>query len=70
MPKMAIPTKQIATIGDMPTDVLMFRNSGVRVAMGNGESDVQHAARFVTASNTDEGFARAMERFVLRALIA
>jgi Cof subfamily protein (haloacid dehalogenase superfamily) len=63
---LAIPTARIATIGDMPSDVLMFRQSGVSIAMGNASADVQHTASFVTASNTEEGFALAMERFVLR----
>ena len=63
---LAIPTAQIATIGDMPTDVLMFRRSGVSIAMGNSSLDVRHAATFVTTSNTDDGFALAMERIVLR----
>ena len=67
---LAIPTAQIATIGDMPNDVLMFRNSGVSIAMGNASPIVQRAATFVTTSNTDEGFARAMEMFVLRARTA
>jgi len=35
--------------------------------MGNSDSEVQHAARHVTASNDDEGFAKAIERFVLGA---
>jgi Cof subfamily protein (haloacid dehalogenase superfamily) len=64
---LAIPTSQIATIGDMPSDVLMFRRSGVSIAMGNASAEVQGAATFVTTSNTEEGFALAMERFVLRA---
>lgn len=64
---LAIPTPQILTIGDMPNDVLMFQRSGVSIAMGNASPGVQHAATFVTASNTEDGFARAMERFVLRA---
>jgi Cof subfamily protein (haloacid dehalogenase superfamily) len=63
---LAIPTARIATIGDMPSDVLMFRQSGVSMAMGNASAEVQHAATFVTTSNTEEGFALAMERFVLR----
>jgi len=63
---LTIPASQIATIGDMPSDVLMFRRSGVSIAMGNASADVQHAATFVTTSNTEEGFALAMERFVLR----
>jgi Cof subfamily protein (haloacid dehalogenase superfamily) len=61
-----IPTAQIATIGDMPSDILMFKQSGLSIAMGNGGPDVQRAARFVTSSNTEEGFALAMERFVLK----
>ena len=67
---LAIPTEQIATIGDMPNDVLMFERSGVSIAMGNASVDVQRAATFVTTSNRDEGFALAMERFVLRAQTA
>jgi hypothetical protein len=65
-----IPTANIATIGDMPNDVFMFKRSGVSIAMGNASSDVQHAARFVTRSNEEDGFALAMERFVLRAQVA
>ncbi len=62
-----IPTAQIATIGDMPNDVLMFERSGVSIAMANASAEVQHAAKFVTKANTEEGFALAMERFVLDA---
>jgi Cof subfamily protein (haloacid dehalogenase superfamily) len=60
-----IPASSIATLGDMPNDVLMFAHSGLSIAMGNASSDVQRAARRVTASNDDEGFAKAIERFVL-----
>ena len=59
------PTAQIATIGDIPNDVLMFERSGVSIAMANASAEVPHAAKFVTTSNTEEGFALAMERFVL-----
>ena len=61
----AIPSDSIATIGDMPNDVLMFAHSGLSIAMGNASLDVQRSARRVTTSNADEGFANAMERFVL-----
>jgi Cof subfamily protein (haloacid dehalogenase superfamily) len=60
-----IPTEQIATIGDMPNDVLMFAHSGLSIAMGNASPEVQRAARRVTASNEEEGFAKAVESFVL-----
>jgi Cof subfamily protein (haloacid dehalogenase superfamily) len=62
---LSIPTSEIATIGDMPNDVLMFRNSGLSVAMGNASRDVQAQADLVTASYEDEGFAKAVERFIL-----
>jgi Cof subfamily protein (haloacid dehalogenase superfamily) len=62
---LAIPLQQIATIGDMPNDVLMFEKSGVSIAMGNASTEVQSAATYVTTSNEEEGFANAMERFVL-----
>ncbi len=60
-----IPTSQVATIGDMPNDVLMFAHSGLSIAMGNASSEVQRAARMVTTSDQDEGFANAVERYVL-----
>jgi hydroxymethylpyrimidine pyrophosphatase-like HAD family hydrolase len=61
-----IPTGQIATIGDMPNDVLMFVKSGVSIAMGNASPDVQKSATYVTSSNEEEGFAKAMEQFILK----
>ncbi len=61
----SIPGSQIATIGDMPNDVLMFRKSGLSIAMGNASPEVQAQADFVTDSHDDEGFAKAMEQFIL-----
>jgi Cof subfamily protein (haloacid dehalogenase superfamily) len=60
-----IPVEQIATIGDMPNDVLMFKKSGVSIAMGNASDEVQKSATYVTESNEKEGFALAMEKYVL-----
>ncbi len=60
-----IPFEEIATIGDLPNDVLMFAHVGLSIAMGNASPEVQRAARRVTTSNEDEGFANAVERFVL-----
>ena len=62
---LGIKSSEIATIGDMPNDVPMFQRSGLSIAMGNASADVQHSADYVTTSNEDEGFAQAVERFVL-----
>ena len=60
-----IPAMEIATLGDMPNDVLMFKKSGVSIAMGNASPEVQASATYVTTSNEEEGFANAIEKFVL-----
>jgi hydroxymethylpyrimidine pyrophosphatase-like HAD family hydrolase len=60
-----IAPEQIATIGDMPNDVHMFAQSGLSIAMGNASDEVKRAARCVTTTNEDEGFANAVERFIL-----
>jgi len=62
---LSVPAEEIATIGDMPNDVLMFRKSGLSIAMGNAGPEVQKEAKAVTDSYNDEGFAKAMERFIL-----
>jgi len=65
-----IPLAQIATLGDQLNDVLMFRRSGLSIAMGNASEDVQRQATCVTASNEDEGFAKAVEEFILPRAVA
>jgi Cof subfamily protein (haloacid dehalogenase superfamily) len=62
-----VPLEQIATIGDMPNDVLMFGVSGMSIAMGNASLEVKRTARYVTTSNDEEGFANAVDSFVLPA---
>jgi Cof subfamily protein (haloacid dehalogenase superfamily) len=63
--RLAVPLEEIATIGDQPNDVLMFKQSGFSIAMGNASDEVKGQATAVTDSYNDEGFAKAMERFIL-----
>ena len=65
-----IPPAQIATMGDMPNDVLMFRKSGFSIAMGNASDEVKAQASAVTDTNENEGFAKAVRKFVLRSAAA
>ena len=66
-----IPLQRIATMGDQANDVLMFQRSGMSIAMGNASEAVQREATYVTASNEDEGFAKAIEEHILpRAMAA
>ena len=60
-----IDPQEIATIGDQMNDTLMFKQSGLSIAMGNASKEVQALATHVTGSYNDEGFAKAIDRFIL-----
>ncbi|MBD8909722.1 Cof-type HAD-IIB family hydrolase [Methylorubrum zatmanii] len=62
--RLGIPRERIATLGDAANDIALFRESGLSIAMGNAAPAVRQAASAVTASNQEDGFARAINRFV------
>ena len=62
---LAVPMNEIAVIGDGSNDVAMFEKSPLSVAMGNGSPEVQAKATYVTDTNEDDGFAKAVERHFL-----
>jgi len=45
--------------------VAVFKQAGLSIAMGNAARAVQRAPDVVTDSNREDGFAHAIERFVL-----
>ena len=59
--RLGISTDAVATIGDMHNDVAMFEVSGLSFAMGNASDEVKQHAKRVTASNEEDGFAKAMD---------
>jgi len=62
---MGVPVSAILTIGDGTNDIPMLKAAGFSVAMGNGNEAVKAAADAVTGSVDDDGFAAAIERYVL-----
>ncbi|MCE2565613.1 Cof-type HAD-IIB family hydrolase [Komagataeibacter sp. FNDCF1] len=62
---LGIPASQMVTLGDQPNDVLMFRKSGMSIAMGQASPEVQKQATHVSTSCEEEGFANGIEKFVL-----
>ena len=62
---LGVAPAEIATIGDQPNDTLMFKVSGLSIAMGNASDEVKARASAVTDTNEDEGFAKAVERYIL-----
>ena len=64
---MGVPMNEIAVIGDGGNDVEMFQQSSLSIAMGNASDEVKKHAHFVTGSNDEDGFADAVEKYVLGA---
>lgn len=60
-----IPAAQMVCIGDMPNDLPMFDVAGFAIAMGNATDEVKARANAVTADNDSDGWAQAIDRFVL-----
>ncbi|MGE5271935.1 MAG: Cof-type HAD-IIB family hydrolase [Thiohalocapsa sp.] len=65
--RLGLARSQILVLGDMENDLEMFREAGFGVAMGNASDAVKSAAQAVTLSNDEDGFAAAVERYVLDA---
>ena len=62
-----VPLDHVAVIGDGQNDVYMFKVAGMSVAVDNASDEVKKAADYVTASNVDDGVAKAIDDHVLRA---
>lgn len=61
-----IDMSQVMTIGDYENDVPMLRTAGLGVAMGNAGEDIKHLVRHVTASNEEDGLAKAIQKYVMK----
>lgn len=61
---MGVPLDQVAVIGDMPNDLPMFARAGLSIAMGQAPENVRAAADWISASNKEDGVARAIERLM------
>ena len=62
---LGIPRESIMACGDGDNDVHLLREVGFGVAMANAQPQVKEAADHITASNDEDGVARAIEKFAL-----
>lgn len=56
---------EILAIGDQNNDIALLEAGGIKVAMGNATEELKTVANYVTESVYDDGFVRAIEKFVL-----
>lgn len=64
--RLAVPRDEIAVLGDMGNDVQLFARAGFAIAMGNATPEVKALAQATTLSNDEDGFAHAIERYILK----
>ncbi|SHO50643.1 Cof-type HAD-IIB family hydrolase [Anaerocolumna xylanovorans] len=63
---LGIKRDEIMACGDEINDLVMLREIGFAVAMGNSPDIVKAAADYITETNEEDGVAKAIERFVLK----
>ncbi|AOR24548.1 Cof-type HAD-IIB family hydrolase [Clostridium taeniosporum] len=63
--KLGIKQDEVICIGDNENDLSMIKFAGLGVAMGNGSDIVKKSANYITDTNTNDGVAKAIERFIL-----
>lgn len=62
--KLNIPMEKVMSIGDNFNDVSMLKRTGVSFAMANAEDGVKERAKYMTASNSEDGVAEAIYRCI------
>ena len=62
---LGVSPDEMMAIGDSPNDMAMMRLAGMPVAVGNAKPEVKAIAKYVSASNTEDGVAQAVRKFVL-----
>lgn len=63
--RLDINREEVMAFGDSFNDLEMIRFAGVGVAVANARPEVRRCARYITASNNDDGVAAALEKLVL-----
>jgi hypothetical protein len=63
--RLGLSRDEIAVLGDMTNDLDMFAEAGFPIAMGNAPDHVKVKAKGVTGGNDEDGWADAIDRYVL-----
>ncbi|KUI99174.1 sugar-phosphatase [Vibrio sp. MEBiC08052] len=63
--RLGIPAELVMCIGDAENDHHMLEYAGLGIAMENAMPQTKAIADYITASNDEDGVARAIEKFVL-----
>lgn len=64
--KFGVEISDVLAIGDSENDLPMLKAAGVGVAMGNAQPNVKAACKFITDTCENDGFAKAVNDYVLK----
>ncbi|WP_141434245.1 Cof-type HAD-IIB family hydrolase [Bacillus sp. 03113] len=64
--KLNLTMENVMAVGDSLNDIAMIREAGLGVAMGNAQDIVKETADDITASNVEDGVAKAIRKWVLK----
>ena len=65
MENLQIKKEEVITIGDNINDLKMIQNAGIGIAMGESTPILKKEADYVTADNSSEGVAEALEKYII-----
>lgn len=60
----SLKEEEVLAIGDQNNDIEMVQTAGIGVAMGNGSKEIKEAAYYVTDTVQNDGFVKAIDKFV------
>ncbi|MBV7504669.1 Cof-type HAD-IIB family hydrolase [Bacillus sp. sid0103] len=63
--RLGLEMKNVMAVGDSLNDLAMIKAAGIGVAMGNAQDIVKESADWVTATNEEDGVAKAIYKWVL-----
>ena len=62
---LGVSVNDVIAIGDSENDIEMLKIAGTGIAMGNAVEEAKAAADDITASNDEDGVAKAIEKYLL-----
>lgn len=62
--KYGIKTDEVLAIGDQNNDIEMVETAGIGIAMGNGTPEIKKAADYITDTVENDGFIKAINKYV------
>ncbi|WP_160719056.1 Cof-type HAD-IIB family hydrolase [Bacillus sp. USDA818B3_A] len=63
--KLGIEMENVMAVGDSRNDLMMIQEAGLGIAMGNAQDIVKETADCITATNEEDGVAKAIQKWVL-----